>query len=115
MGIDYKSGIIFMLGSIGPHFIDKFKNAILNSTTARQNLFINIFVDSDHDETTGFVGYNYRYLLTHSNSNSHNDNKLNSFTTNFSSFIPNQSNHTDSGRRGTTRNNNKNNKFNGFN
>ena len=59
-------------------FLDKLKNAILNSTTAPQNLFINIFVDSDHDETTGFLGYNYRYLLTHANSNSYNDTKLNS-------------------------------------
>ena len=76
-------------------FLDKLKNAILNSTTAPQNLFINIFVDSDHDETTGFLGYNYRYLLTHANSNSYNDNKLNSPTTNFSRFTQNQSNHTE--------------------
>ena len=78
-------------------FLDKLKNAILNSTTAPQNLFINIFVDSDHDETTGFLGYNYRYLLTHANSNSYNDTKLNSptTTTNFSRFTQNQSNHTE--------------------
>jgi hypothetical protein len=76
-------------------FLDKLKNAILNSTTAPQNLFINIFVDSDHDETTGFLGYNYRYLLTHANSNSYNDSKLNSPTTNFSRFTQNQSNHTE--------------------
>ena len=76
-------------------FLDKLKNAILNSTTAPQNLFINIFVDSDHDETTGFLGYNYRYLLTHDNSNSYNDTKLNSPTTNFSRFTQNQSNHTE--------------------
>src|SRR6187200_954155 len=77
-------------------FLDKLKNAILNSTTAPQNLFINIFVDSDHDETTGFLGYNYRYLLTHANSNSSNDTKLNSpTTTNFSRFTQNQSNHTE--------------------
>jgi hypothetical protein len=76
-------------------FLDKLKNAILNSTTAPQNLFINIFVDSDHDETTGFLGYNYRYLLTHDNSNSYNDTKLNSPTTNFSRFTQDQSNHTE--------------------
>ena len=76
-------------------FLDKLKNAILNSTTAPQNLFINIFVDSDHDETTGFLGYNYRYLLTHANSNSYNDTKLNSPTANFSRFTQNQSNHTE--------------------
>ena len=76
-------------------FLDKLKNAILNRTTAPQNLFINIFVDSDHDETTGFLGYNYRYLLTHANSNSYNDTKLNSPTTNFSRFTQNQSNHTE--------------------
>ena len=78
-------------------FLDKLKNAILNSTTAPQNLFINIFVDSDHDETTGFLGYNYRYLLTHANLNSYNDTKLNSptITTNFSRFTQDQSNHTE--------------------
>ncbi|HEX5905202.1 MAG TPA: hypothetical protein VFY50_04070, partial [Candidatus Nitrosocosmicus sp.] len=76
-------------------FLDKLKNAILNSSTVPQNLFINIFVDSDHDETTGFLGYNYRYLLTHDNSNSYNDTKLNSPTTNFSRFTQNQSNHTE--------------------
>ncbi len=68
-------------------FLDKLKNAILNSTTAPQNLFINIFVDSDHDETTGFLGYNYRFLLTHNNANFYNkdNNKLNSTTTTKSS------------------------------
>ena len=76
-------------------FLDKLKNAILNSTSVPQNLFINIFVDSDHDETTGFLGYNYRYLLTHANSNSYNDTKLNSPTTNFSRFTQNDSNHTE--------------------
>ena len=76
-------------------FLDKLKNAILNSTTAPQNLFINIFVDSDYDETTGFLGYNYRYLLTHANSNSYNDTKLNSPNANFSRFTQNQSNHTE--------------------
>ncbi len=78
-------------------FLDKLKNAILNSTTTPQNLFINIFVDSDHDETTGFLGYNYRYLLTHANLNSYNDTKLNSptITTNFSRFTQDQSNHTE--------------------
>ena len=35
-------------------FLDKLKNAILNSSTVPQNLFINIFVDSDDDETPGF-------------------------------------------------------------
>ena len=76
-------------------FLDKLKNALLNSSTVPQNLFINIFVDSDHDETTGFLGYNYRYLLIHANSNSYNDTKLNSPTTNFSRFTQNQSNHTE--------------------
>jgi hypothetical protein len=76
-------------------FLDKLKNALLNSSTVPQNLFINIFVDSDDDETTGFLGYNYRYLLTHDISNSYNDNKLNSPTTNFSRFTQNDSNHTE--------------------
>ena len=78
-------------------FANKLKNALLNSTTVPQNLFINIFIDSDHDETTGFLGYNYRYLLTHANSNSSNDTKLNSptITTNLSRFTQNYSNHTE--------------------
>jgi hypothetical protein len=76
-------------------FLDKLKNALLNSITVPQNLFINIFVDSDDDETTGFLGYNYRYLLTHDISNSYNDNKLNSPTTNVSRFTQNHSNHTE--------------------
>jgi hypothetical protein len=76
-------------------FLTKLKNVLLNSTTIPQNFFINIFVDSDDDETTGFLGYNYRYLLTHDISYSYNDNKLNSPTTNFSRFTQNHSNHTE--------------------
>jgi hypothetical protein len=76
-------------------FLDKLKNALLNSTTAPQNLFVNIFIDSDSDETTGFLGYNYRYLLTHNNVNSHKDNELDSTTTNISRFTQNTSNHTE--------------------
>ena len=75
-------------------FLNKLKNALLNSSTVPQNLFVNIFVDSDDDETTGFLGYNYRYSLTHNNSNSYNDNKLNS-PTNFSSFTQNQPSHSE--------------------
>jgi hypothetical protein len=77
-------------------FANKLKDAILNSTTVPQNLFINIFVDSDHDEITGFLGYNYRYLLTHDNANFYNDNnKLNSSpSTNLSRNIQNDSNLT---------------------
>ena len=77
-------------------FANKLKNALLNNSTVPQNLFINIFVDSDDDETTGFLGYNYRYLLTHDNANLYKDNKLNSTTTNFSqNFRQNHSNHND--------------------
>ena len=76
-------------------FLDKLKNALLNSTTIPQNLFVNIFIDSDSDETTGFLGYNYRYLLTHNNVNSYKDNELDSTTTNFSRFTQNTSNHTE--------------------
>jgi hypothetical protein len=77
-------------------FLDKLKNALLNSSTVPQNLFINIFVDSDDDETTGFLGYNYRYLLTHNNPNFYDNNNLNSATTtNFSRFTQNQINHSE--------------------
>jgi hypothetical protein len=79
-------------------FLNKLKNAILNSSSVPENLFVNIFVDSDDDETTGFLGYNYRYSLTHSNPNfyDNNNNNVNSTTTtnttNISSFTQNQSN-----------------------
>ena len=80
-------------------FLNKLKNALLNSSTVPQNLFINIFLDSDDDETTGFLGYNYRYLLTHSNVNLYNnDNNKSKFTpaTNFSqNFTQNDSNHSE--------------------
>ncbi|HEX2406659.1 MAG TPA: hypothetical protein VHJ38_05555 [Nitrososphaeraceae archaeon] len=55
-------------------FLDILKNILLNNSTVTQNLFINIFIDSDDDETTGFLGYNYRYLLTHSNPNFYDNN-----------------------------------------
>jgi hypothetical protein len=76
-------------------FLNQLKNALLNSSTVPQNLFINIFVDSDDDETTGFLGYNYRYLLTHSNPNFYDNNNLNSATTNFSRFTQNHVNHSE--------------------
>ena len=64
-------------------FLDRLKNLLLNNNTVPQNLFINIFIDSDDDETTGFLGYNYKYLLTHNVSNSYNDNNLTSAKKNF--------------------------------
>jgi hypothetical protein len=75
-------------------FLSKLKNALLNSSTVPQNLFINIFVDSDDDETTGFLGYNYRYSLTHNNPNFYDNTTLNSIT-NFSSFTQNQPSHSE--------------------
>ncbi len=76
-------------------FLDRLKNVLLNNSTVPQNLFINIFIDSDDDETTGFLGYNYRYLLTHNISNSYNDdNKLNPIA-NFQGSTQNYLNQTD--------------------
>ena len=69
-------------------FLNILKSSLLNSSTVPQNLFINLLIDSDDDETTGFLGYGYRYFLTPSNldsyiNNDNNDNnKLNS-TNNF--------------------------------
>ena len=69
-------------------FLNQLKSSLLNSSTVPQNLFINILVDSDDDETTGFLGYGYRYFLTHSNIDSYinkdnnDNNKINS-TNNF--------------------------------
>ena len=77
-------------------FLNKLKNALLNSSTVPQNLFINIFIDSDDDETTGFLGYNYRYFLTHKNPNFDDNNNSSSATsTNFSRFTQNQINHSE--------------------
>ena len=58
-------------------FLNILKSSLLNSSTVPQNLFINLLIDSDDDETTGFLGYGYRYFLTPSNLDSYinNDNK----------------------------------------
>jgi hypothetical protein len=66
-------------------FLNILKSSLLNSSTVPQNLFINIFIDSDDDETTGFLGYGYRYYLTHSNLDSYinNDNNQLNSTNNF--------------------------------
>ncbi len=53
-------------------FLDRLKNVLLGNSTVPPNLFINLYIDSDDDETTGFLGYNYRYLLTSNNSKSYN-------------------------------------------
>ncbi|MGE5635154.1 MAG: hypothetical protein ACM3VV_07960 [Deltaproteobacteria bacterium] len=53
--------------------LDNLKKAILNNSTIASNFFINIFIDSDDDETTGFLGYNYRYFLSHNISDSYDD------------------------------------------
>lgn len=73
----------------------------LNSNTTKNNFFINILIDSDDDETTGFLGFDYRYFLSNniSNSynvsNSYNDNKIKSFQ-NFSIYgIQNYTNNDD--------------------
>jgi len=56
------------------NFLERLKDVLLNNSTVPQNLFINIFVDSDDDETTGFLGYGYRYLLINNASEVSNDN-----------------------------------------
>ena len=56
-------------------FLDILKNVLLNNSTLPQNFFINIYIDSDDDETTGFLGYNYAYnykYITHNISTSYN-------------------------------------------
>ena len=58
-------------------FLDRLKNVLLGNSTVPPNLFINLFIDSDDDETTGFLGYNYRYLLTSNNSKSYNNDTTN--------------------------------------
>ena len=76
-------------------FLNILKSSLLNSSTVPQNLFINILIDSDDDETTGFLGYGYRYFLTPSNldsyiNNDNNDNnKLNSTNNFYQNIIQN--------------------------
>jgi len=57
--------------------LNNLKNILLNSSSVPHNFFINIFIDSDDDETTGFLGYNYRYFLSHNVSDSSRDNNNN--------------------------------------
>ena len=74
-------------------FLNILKSSLLNSSsTVPQNLFINILIDSDDDETTGFLGYGYRYFLTPSNLDSYinnDNNKLNSTNNFFQNKIQN--------------------------
>ena len=73
-------------------FLNILKSSLLNSSTVPQNLFINILIDSDDDETTGFLGYGYRYFLTPSNLDSYinnDNNKLNSTNNFFQNIIQN--------------------------
>lgn len=58
-------------------FLERLKNVLLGNSTVPPNLFINLFIDSDDDETTGFLGYNYRYLLTSNNSKLYNNDTTN--------------------------------------
>ncbi|HET9805974.1 MAG TPA: hypothetical protein VFP49_03605, partial [Nitrososphaeraceae archaeon] len=37
-------------------FLDRLKNVLLGNSTVPPNLFINLYIDSDDDETTGFLG-----------------------------------------------------------
>ncbi|HLN33804.1 MAG TPA: hypothetical protein VK250_00830 [Nitrososphaeraceae archaeon] len=70
--------------------LKKLKNIILNNNnTVPNTFFINIFIDSDDDETTGFLGYNYRYYLSHNISNSYDDKKLIPTKNVSQAYIPN--------------------------
>lgn len=61
--------------------LNNLKNILLNNITVPHNFFINIFIDSDDDETTGFLGYNHRYFLSHNVSDSYyNDNNNDNLT-----------------------------------
>lgn len=61
--------------------LNNLKNILLNNITVPHNFFINIFIDSDDDETTGFLGYNHRYFLSHNVSDSYsNDDDNNNLT-----------------------------------
>ncbi|HJT83031.1 MAG TPA: hypothetical protein VJ697_00990 [Nitrososphaeraceae archaeon] len=79
------------------NFLERLKDVLLKNSTVPQNLFINIFVDSDDDETTGFLGYGYRYLLINNASEASNDNNISNPITKNSSpnSIQKYLNHTD--------------------
>ena len=57
--------------------LNNLKNILLNSSTVPHNFFINIFIDSDDDENTGFLGYNHRYFFSHNVSDSYDDSNNN--------------------------------------
>jgi hypothetical protein len=57
--------------------LNNLKNILLNSSTVPHNFFINIFIDSDDDENTGFLGYNHRYFFSHNISDSDDDDNNN--------------------------------------
>lgn len=60
--------------------LNNLKNILLNSSTVPHNFFINIFIDSDDDENTGFLGYNHRYFFSHNVSDSYEDDNNNNLT-----------------------------------
>lgn len=78
------------------NFLERLKDVLFSNSTVPQNLFINIFVDSDDDETTGFLGYGYRYLLIHNASEAFNDNTPNPITKSyFQNSVQKYLNHTE--------------------
>lgn len=44
----------------------------LNSNDTKKSFFVNVLIDSDDDESTGFLGYDYRYLISSNISDSYN-------------------------------------------
>lgn len=79
------------------NFLERLKDVLFNNSTVPQNLFINIFIDSDDDETTGFLGYGYRYLLINNASEASNDNNTTASpdTKSYKNSIQEYLNHTD--------------------
>jgi hypothetical protein len=79
------------------NFLERLKDVLFNNSTVPQNLFINIFIDTDDDETTGFLGYGYRYLLINNASEASNDNNTtaNPDTKSYKNSIQEYLNHTD--------------------
>ncbi len=92
------NGTHLKLKFLSNDFLNILKNALLNSSIVPENLFINILIDADDDETTGFLGYGYRYLLTHRNLNSHisnDNNKINPINNLFHNITQNPLNQSE--------------------
>ena len=61
--------------------LNNLTNALISTDTLSKVFFINILIDSDGDENTGFLGYDHRYVIRNNGSLSQQDKIDNNLTT----------------------------------